>query len=198
MPNGPELVPVPALNIDAELAARVARGDSAAMTALVRRYTRAVMTVLQKRLRQTELALDLTQETFLIAFERLRSDGIDDPDRLAGFLRQTAINLAIGEQRKINRRRTEADDKSIASAVDETAGPAVLLEREQVGGMVRRLIGELPMQRDRELLWRYYVLGHDKEQLCRDFVLGVEHFDRVLHRARSRLRELVEKNDAAL
>lgn len=198
MPNGPELVPVPAPNIDAELAARVARGDSAAMTALVQRYTRAVMTVLQKRLRQTELALDLTQETFLIAFERLRSDGIDDPDRLAGFLRQTAINLAIGEQRKINRRRTDADDRSIASAVDETAGPAVLLEREQVGILVRRLIGELPMQRDRELLWRYYVLGHDKEQLCREFVLGVEHFDRVLHRARSRLRELVEKNDAAL
>ena len=45
---------------------------------------------------------------------------------------------------------------------------------------------------------RYYVLGHDKEQLCRDFSLGVEHFDRVLHRARSRLRELVEKNHAAL
>lgn len=198
MPNGPELVPVPAATIDAQLAARVAQGDSAAMTALVQRYTRAVMTVLQKRLRQSELASDLTQETFLIAFERLRSDGIDDPDRLAGFLRQTAINLAIGEQRKINRRRTDADDKSIASAVDEAAGPAMLLEREQVGGLVRRLISELPMQRDRELLWRYYVLGHDKEQLCRVFALGAEHFDRVLHRARSRLRDLVEKNDAAL
>ncbi|TDR41612.1 RNA polymerase sigma factor (sigma-70 family) [Tahibacter aquaticus] len=198
MPNGPELVPAPALPIDAELAARVAKGDSEAMTALVQRYTRAVMTVLQKRLRQTELALDLTQETFLIVFERLRGDGIDDPDRLAGFLRQTAINLAIGEQRKLNRRRTESDNQSIASAIDETAGPAAQLEREQAGGMVRRLIGELPMQRDRELLWRYYVLGHDKDRLCRDFSLGVEHFDRVLHRARGRLRELVEKNHGAL
>lgn len=198
MPNGPDLVPAPAPTIDAELAARVARGDSAAMAELVRRYTRAVTTVLQKRLRHADQALDLAQETFLIAFERLRSDGIDDPDRLAGFLRQTAINLAIGEQRKTNRRRTEVDDKSIASAIDEAAGPAMLLEREQVDGLVRRLIGELPMQRDRELLWRYYVLGHDKEQLCRDFSLGVEHFDRVLHRARSRLRELVEKNHAAL
>ena len=87
--------------------------------------------------------------------------------------------------------RGVSTNSALLRALAENAPAGVTLE-------VYGLIGELPMQRDRELLWRYYVLGHDKEQLCRDFSLGVEHFDRVLHRARSRLRELVEKNHAAL
>lgn len=194
MPNGQDLAPAATPSPDAELAARVARGDRAAETLLVLRYTRAVLAVLHKRLpQQPELARDLAQETFIIAFARLRGEGIDDPDRLAGFLRKTAIHLVIGELRKVARRRTDADSSSIADTLDEAAGPAALLEREQTTHIVRHVIAEMPVARDRDLLWRYYVLEHDKASLCRAFTLSLEHFDRVVHRARNRFKELVEK-----
>ncbi|UXI69756.1 RNA polymerase sigma factor [Tahibacter amnicola] len=194
MPNGLDLASVPASAVDAELVARIASGDRLAERALVQRYIRPILAVLNQRLHQPELARDLAQETFIIAMERLRGDGVDDPERLAGFLRQTAINLAIGEKRKVQRRRTDADSDGLAAAVDDSAGPLALLEQQQVTTLVRQLIAELPVPRDRDLLWRHYVLDHDKADLCRDYELSAEHFDRVLHRARSRLRELAERN----
>ena len=182
--------------VDVELVGRVAAGDRGAERELVRRYTRPLVAVLTQRLRQSELASDLVQETFIIAFERLRHEGLDEPGKLASFLRQTAVNLAIGERRKIVRRRTDNDTDGLAAVVDEAAGPLALLEREQTAGIVQQLIAELPVQRDRTLLWRHYVEGHDKQRLCEEYALTVEHFDRVLHRARSRLRELAEKHHA--
>jgi RNA polymerase sigma-70 factor (ECF subfamily) len=195
MDNGSDHAsPEAATAFDVELVGRVAAGDRVAEHELVRRYTRPLLAVLTQRLRAPELACDLVQETFIIAFERLRHEGLDDPAKLAGFLRQTAVNLAIGERRKFVRRRTDNDAESLDGVVDEAAGPLALLEREQTAVLVKQLIAELPVPRDRILLWRHYVEGHDKQRLCKDYALSVEHFDRVLHRARSRLRELAEKH----
>jgi len=52
---------------------------------------------------------------------------------------------------------------------------------------------ELPTERDRQLLTRFYLDGTDKQQLCRDLGLSPKHFDRVLMRARSRLRTIIER-----
>ncbi|MEO8670034.1 MAG: sigma-70 family RNA polymerase sigma factor [Tahibacter sp.] len=197
MPNGFEPGPAAAISPDAALAARIAGGDRAAESELVRRYTRPLLAVLQQRVRQHEAARDLVQETFIVVLERLREGRIDEPDRLAGFLRQTAINLAIGEGRKQQRQRTDAMGEQIGELVDESAGPLRQLERQQLSGLVRRLIGELSVERDRDLLWRHYVLDTDKDELCREYALSTEHFDRVLHRARARLRELMEKNNVS-
>lgn len=194
MENGSETASESAF--DVELVERVAAGDREAEVALVRRYTRPLVAVLTQRLRQPELARDLVQETFIIAFERLRHDGLDDPRRLAGFLRRTAVNLAIGERRKFARRRTESDSEGMDEVIDEAAGPLALLERAQTAQLVRQLIGELPVERDRALLWRHYVLDHDKQTLCEEYALSVEHFDRVLHRARARLREIADRRRA--
>ena len=55
------------------------------------------------------------------------------------------------------------------------------------------LLDELPTQRDRQLLIRFYLEGGDKQQLCRELGLSPKHFDRVLMRARSRLRVIIER-----
>jgi RNA polymerase sigma factor (sigma-70 family) len=181
-------------DVDADLVARIARGDRRAETALVQRYSLAVRTLLTRRLNSPELIKDLTQETFIIAFERLRDSGVDEPSRLAGFLRQTAINLAIGEQRKAERRRTDGDAGELGTILDEHLGPFELVEEQELQRLVRQLVAEMPVERDRKLLWCYYVLGEDKATCAERFDLSVEHFDRVVHRARSRLRQLVEKH----
>lgn len=45
---------------------------------------------------------------------------------------------------------------------------------------MRQLIRELPTERDRQLLLRFYVTEEDKESLCADLGLDSLHFNRVL------------------
>lgn len=192
MPNGPDPVPESPSTIDSDLAARVARGDRQAETTFVRRHQRAVALVLQTRV-QPDRVHDLTQETFIVVIARMRNSGINDPNRIGGFLRQTAINLANSDRRKYLRQRTDTDNDSIEVVVDEALGPADSVELDQLASMIGELMDELPMRRDRELLQRYIVNEEDKFALCREYALTSEHFDRVLHRARVRLKELLEK-----
>jgi RNA polymerase sigma factor (sigma-70 family) len=196
MPNGLDPVPDPPSTIDSELAARVARGDRQAETTFVRRHQRAVTLVLQTRV-QADRVHDLTQETFIVVIARMRDNGIHDPNRIGGFLRQTAINLANSDRRKYLRQRTDNDNDSIDIVIDEALGPADSMELEQLVSMIGLLMDELPMERDRDLLQRYIVHGQDKISLCRLYGLSSEHFDRVLHRARVRLKELLDKRSGA-
>lgn len=171
-----------------DLGRRIASGDAAAEGELVERYSRGVLYLLRRL--APELAEDLHQETFRIVLERLRRRPLDEPKGLAGFLRGVARNLVIAERRKTARRRTDADEEELAQAVHPAPGQlsAVLLDEE--AETVRQLIRELPTERDRQLLLRFYVTEEDKESLCADLGLDSLHFNRVLFRARQRFKEL--------
>lgn len=170
------------------LVRRIASGDASAESELVERYSRGVLYLLRRL--APELADDLHQETFRVVLERLRRRELDEPEGLVGFLRGIARNLVIAERRKSARRRTEADEEELAQAVHPAPGQlsAVLLDEE--AETVRQLIRELPTERDRELLLRFYVTEEDKESLCTDLGLDSLHFNRVLFRARQRFKEL--------
>ncbi|HVG10249.1 MAG TPA: sigma-70 family RNA polymerase sigma factor [Thermoanaerobaculia bacterium] len=170
------------------LVRRIASGDASAEGELVQRYSRGILYLLRRL--APELADDLHQETFRVVLERLRRRELDEPEGLAGFLRGIARNLVIAERRKSARRRTEVDDEELAQAVHPAPGQlsAVLLDEE--AETVRQLIRELPTERDRELLLRFYVTEEDKESLCADLGLDSLHFNRVLFRARQRFKEL--------
>ena len=141
-------------------------------------------------------AEDLTQETLHIVVERLRARTIDDPRKVFAFAAATARNLALNQARKVLRQQTVVDSE----LVDELAQN---LEMEQsdlsdaddrhLAQAVMTLLDELPTQRDRQLLVRFYLEGIDKQQLCHELGLSPKHFDRVLMRARSRLRTIIER-----
>jgi len=178
--------------VAADLVRRIAAGDASAEGELVERYSRGLRYLLRRLGAAPELADDLHQETFRIVLERLRKRALDEPEGLAGFLRGTARNLMIAERRKTARRRTESDDEEVAEAVHPAPSQlsAVLLDEE--AETVRRLIRELPTDRDRQLLLRYYVSEEEKESLCADLGLDSLHFNRVLFRARQRFKEILE------
>jgi RNA polymerase sigma-70 factor (ECF subfamily) len=54
-------------------------------------------------------------------------------------------------------------------------------------------MAELPSARDRQLLYRFYLGEEDKERICVDLKLTSLQFNRVLHRARERFRELYQR-----
>lgn len=181
--------------VSADLVQRINAGDRSAETEMVQRYSRGLRHVLRHRTSDHSLAEDLAQDTFRIALERLRKGPIDQPESLAGFLYSTARNLLIAHQRKEWRRATVPDTEAVDRTPDESHSPCEEVSQEQVSHLVRRLLDELPVPRDREILLRVYVHDEDKDVICRALGLDSLHFNRVLHRARQRFGQLLSLAD---
>jgi RNA polymerase sigma-70 factor (ECF subfamily) len=125
--------------------------------------------------------------------EKLRNGELREPSRLPGFIAQIARSLAIEHYRKATRRKTEPDSEALADVPDTAAGRsgqlAELLVRER-SDLVRQVIQELGTSRDRDILLRFYIAEEDKDRISADFGLSSLQFNRVLHRARERYREI--------
>ena len=180
----------------AQLADRVRRGDAGAEAELVERYSRGLRYLLLRQARDAELAEDLLQETWIVALERLRNDPLEDPCRLAGFLCGVAKHLVLNEKRKAARRNTNPSSDFIDLIPDDQPSPVRQASRAEICGHVRGLLGELKQDRDRQILHLFYVREQDKETICRKLKVDASHFNRVLYRARQRLREVVLKDGA--
>jgi RNA polymerase sigma-70 factor, ECF subfamily len=141
-------------------------------------------------------AEDLTQETLHIVVERLRARTIDDPRKVFAFAAATARNLALNQARKVLRQQTVVDSDlvdELAQNLEMEQGDMSDSDDRQLAEAVMTLLDELPTPRDRQMLVRFYLDGVDKQQLCQELGLSPKHFDRVLMRARSRLRTIIER-----
>lgn len=178
-----------------ELANRIRTGDAGAERELYVRYARGLRFLVRQRDHDDQLAQDVVQDCFRIALQQLRGGRLENPDALAGFLRGITLNL-LSEYRRAGRHGTQAelDENAHELSVDESTGPLEVTTRTERRTLIRRLIAELPVERDRQLLWRYYVLDHDKPAVCSALNLAPDHFDRVLHRARNRFRALATEH----
>ncbi|MFL6194010.1 MAG: RNA polymerase sigma factor [Thermoanaerobaculia bacterium] len=176
-----------------ELVRRIHAGDSRAEADLVERYSRGLLYMLRRAAGDPALADDLHQEAFRVVLERLRERGLEDPERLAGFLHRTAKNLLVAGYRKTARRKTEGEVDGMEAVPDPASGPLQESLRQEEAALVRRLIGELETDRDRQILYRFYIAEEDKERICDDLGLSSLHFNRVLFRARQRFKELLER-----
>lgn len=179
--------------VAAELVRRIHAGDARAEADLVERYSRGLLYMLRRAAGDPALADDLHQEAFRIVLERLRERSLEDPERLAGFLHRTAKNLLVAGYRKTARRKTEGEVDGMEAVPDPASGPLQESLRQEEAALVRRLIGELETDRDRQILYRFYIAEEDKERICDDLGLSSLHFNRVLFRARQRFKELLEK-----
>jgi len=177
----------------AELAARIHAGDGDAERELVRRYSRGLLMLLRKRSNDPTDAEDFHQEAFRLVIERLRARELEDPEKLAQFIRNTATNVLIGSYRKHARRNTTSDMDSVFRSADPTPGIIDRISSERRRALVRELLQELPVERDREVLRRFYLTVDDKAVICTDLELTPTHFDRVLYRAKQRFRELITR-----
>lgn len=173
------------------LAAREGLVREEAERELVERYSRGVTFLLLDLTRDRDRADDLHQETFRLAIEKVRAGELRQPEQLAAFIRQIARNLFIAEYRQgVKRPRAGAED-ALAVALDPAPGPQQRLLDKENAAFVRELLEELEPRRDREILLRLFVAGHPKEEICADLGLSSLHFNRVLHRARQRLKQLL-------
>ncbi len=185
------------MQIDAEqvqvsdLAGRIAVGDRAAEEQMVALFGRGVALLLDRHTSGRPEAEDLFQDTFRVALEKLRRGELREAEKLPGFLAQIARNLAIEHYRKATRRRTEADSDAVAEVAAEGTGQLSEVLARENAALVRRVIAELGNDRDRQVLLRFYLAEEDRDRIAADFGLTALQFNRVLHRARQRYKELL-------
>lgn len=139
---------------------------------------------------------DLTQETLHVVVERMRAKTINDPRKVFAFAAATARNLALNAARKMLRQQTVVDSELIdelAQNLEMEHSDLSDSDDRHLANAVAALLDELPTERDRQVLIRFYLDGTDKQQLCRELGLSPKHFDRVVMRARARLRSIIER-----
>jgi RNA polymerase sigma-70 factor (ECF subfamily) len=174
------------------LVARILAGEKAAESELVQQYSRGVSIILNRATGDRSLSEDLSQETFQLTLEKIRQGEVREPERLSGFICSLARNLATDHYRR-SRRSEQVSDPDAVERIAETAPSQLdrVLQAEK-SKRLRQLLGELS-ERDREILQRFYIEEEDKDQICADLKLSSLHFNRVLHRARERYRELYRR-----
>ncbi len=143
---------------DAELMARLAAGQIAALEAVYDRYSALVFSVSLRILNDRQLAEDVVQEVFLRLW---RSPTSYDPERgrFISWLMSVTRNRALDEQRRRSRRLRveERDDEPgrevVAHDAEDPQASAVLDEERRV---VREAIACLPAEQRRVLELAYF------------------------------------------
>lgn len=175
-----------------DLVRRISLQDQAAETDLVNTYERGIKLILFKRTGDTHLAQDLCQDTFVIALRKLRAGELRNPEALAGFLRQIAVNLSIEHFRK-EKRYVHQDDGIISLRTPHIERKSAAIDRASSRAILDSALDDLAQPRDREILRRFYLLDEGKDSICAALELSAAHFDRVLYRAKQRMRGLLQQ-----
>jgi len=162
------------------------------------RYRRPLLQVFHHRRIDRHAADDLLQRTFLQAIKKIRTEGLDDPGNLGGYLYRTACKLATAYWRGELSRRHENDRELLTNLKDEALSLEERLDHEQLAKHVRDLMDHLPVQRDREVLERFYLHEEPRTAIRESLQLTDMQFNQVLWRARQRFGDILRKAGLAL
>jgi RNA polymerase sigma factor (sigma-70 family) len=165
---------------------------------IAREYT-GLRLLISRRAGDPNVGADLLNEALCITWEKWQARQIERTDCIAGYVFQVAMNLLRNLRRSTGER---ADRRAAASVLDtlehDAAGDRQVEDR--IASRVKAALSGMGGARDREVLLRFYFNDEDGDTICRDLHLTPQQLARVLHRARGRLRKLLEsegvkKND---
>ena len=182
---------------DADLVARLQRGDESAFEAIVRAHGGRLLAVARRFLGNNEDAQDAVQDAFIRAFKAIHT--FEARAQLHTWLHRILVNTALMKLRERRRRPTESlDDLLPAYSADGHQTVAsrdwsdAVLERKETAGIVREAIAMLP-DSYREVLVLRDIEEKDTSEAAE--ILGTTpNVVKVrLHRARQALRTLLDR-----
>ncbi len=174
-----------------ELVRRILLGDRHAETELVEKYQKTISFILHRKFWDKPFIDDVLQETFTAVIIAIREGKLREPKALPGFIRQTAFNIGYRYLRNDYKHQKDDDLDSTSELPDSNANLYDDIEKEDLLRFVRKAIEELPVKRDRKILIQFYYNGEGKADICKYLDISAEHFDRVIYRARERLKKLI-------
>jgi RNA polymerase sigma-70 factor, ECF subfamily len=189
-------MPIPAES-DAELVARLQRGDDAAFEAVVRTHGGRLLSVARRLLGNDADAQDAVQDAFVRAFKAIHT--FEGRAQLSTWLHRIVVNTALMKLRQRRRHPEESMDELLPDfrsdghqAVASREWSDALLERKETAALVRDAITRLP-DRYREVLVLRDIEDRDTAETA-DLLGTTPNVIKVrLHRARQALRTLLDR-----
>ena len=176
---------------EAMIVRKVLQGDVNAFEKLVTEYERAVYAIAQRMTGNAEDAADMTQETFIKAYNSLSSFRGDS--KFSVWLYRIANNVCLDFLRSRSRKptvslSTEDDDgeETQLDIADESQSPELLLENALTRDAVRRGLDSLPPDYRQILLLRE-IQGLSYEEIAAALGLESGTVKSRIFRARKRL-----------
>ena len=178
-------------NNDAQLIQRVLEGDDTAFSALVRKYQRSVHALAWRKIGDFHIAEDITQDTFLQAYQRLST--LKEPQRFASWLYVIAANYCKMWLRKKRLSTQPLEETSSAQLERTTYSGYVIAENERTTAetqreVVKKLLAKL-QESERTVVTLYYLGEMTYEEISEFLGVSVAAIKNRLYRARRRLKE---------
>ena len=153
------------------------------------RCSKGLKVLLLRMTRDPDLAKDLTQDVMESVLLAIRARRVHSVQALPAYIHACARNLVFANARRAH--RTVLDNS--ADIIESDATPLDHYEKSELAALAQKVLAELPTDRDRSLIRGFYIDGQSKQALMQTWQLERDHFDKVLSRARLRMRELMHE-----
>ncbi|MFW6074949.1 MAG: RNA polymerase sigma factor [Chloroflexota bacterium] len=181
---------------DGELIDLARGGDLDAFNILVDRYQGPVYSVALRYMRSPDLADDVTQDTFIRAYNALDTFRNNEGKGFRSWLLRIASNRALDVLRASARRPADSleamldNENSAWSPEDPSETPDERADRGAVHREIERALGEL-REDQRLVVILFDIEGYSYEEIAEIADVAVGTVKSRLHRGRARLREVL-------
>ena len=160
-------------NDDVAIIRRVLAGDETAFAELVKKYQKPVHTLAWRKIGDFHIAEDITQETFLKVYQRLRT--LKDPNQFSGWLYVITANLCATWLRKKRIQTQPLEDTEPTMIQEDAYSEHVVEDRSRTAiesqrEVVKKLLAKLK-ESERTVMTLYYLGEMTVEEISR--FLGV-------------------------
>ena len=178
-------------NEDVELINRVLDGDDDAFSVLVSKYQKSVHALVWRKIEDFHIAEDITQETFLKAYQELAS--LKKPQRFSSWLYVIATNHSNTWLRKRRLSTQSIENTSDVQIENATYSEYISSENERTVAevqreVVKKILGQL-QESDRTVMTLYYLGEMSYEEISEFLGISVSAIKNRLYRARQRLKK---------
>jgi RNA polymerase sigma factor (sigma-70 family) len=165
--------------------------DKSQLEAIIAREYSGLRLLISRRAGDPNVGADLLNDALCITWEKWQAHQIERADCIAGYIFQVAMNLLRNHRRSAVERPEKRAATTVLDTLEHDAAGDRQIE-DKLAARVKAALSEMGGARDREVLLRFYFHDEDGESICRDLNLTPQQLARVLHRARARLRKLLE------
>lgn len=161
--------------------------DRTSITTLIKVHYSGLINLVCGLVRSRDLAADMVHQAIAIALEHIKAGRIGSADQIPGYVYKTCQNLLRNYRRNMgNRADLRADPEHLESLASEEQ--VDFSDQQRIKENVLLALRSLSA-RDRDVVMRFYLHDEDKDAICRDFNLSSNSFNKIISRARQRLKE---------
>ena len=175
-------------DLDYALLRRLARGEGAALTELVRRHQARIYNLAYRLLRDPQEAEDATQEVFLKVYENAQR--FEPKASVAAWMHRITANHCLNLLRR-RRPQESLDQAEGVNPPDPGASPLEILEEQDLNRRLEELLNSLPENQRRALILKRFA-GLSYQEIGEELGLSAQAVDGLLKRGRQFLKKALQ------